>query len=286
MKSLVKINNSDLSVKEFNGQRVVTFKDIDRLHERVEGTAKRNFSDNKKHFVEGIDYFLITKSEVGTDFVLSFEFDKFAAAGTLITESGYLMLVKSLSDDLAWIVQRELVNKYFRVKNEENTFDMSELSPELQMFNKMLQAVAKSELEQKKIKQQLNEVNYHALEAKEKADKSIEEIQAMREVVAINTTNWREDSRKIIVKIAHRLGGNGYIHDVQTEVYSLMRTRLRCKLDVQLTNMRRRMAEEGVCKSKREKMNYLDVIERDNRLKEGYLAIVKELAIKYGVGGR
>ncbi|MDU7068485.1 MAG: hypothetical protein E6343_10985 [Clostridium perfringens] len=129
-------------------------------------------------------------------------------------------------------------------------------------------------------------MNYHALEAKEKADKSIEEIQAMREVVAINTTNWREDSRKIIVKIAHRLGGNGYIPDVQTEVYSLMRTRLRCKLDVQLTNMRRRMAEEGVCKSKRDKMNYLDVIERDNRLKEGYLAIVKELAIKYGVGGR
>lgn len=65
-----------------------------------------------------------------------------------------------------------------------------------------------------------------------------------------------------------------------------MRTRLRCKLDVQLTNMRRRMAEEGVCKSKRDKLNYLDVIERDNRLKEGYLVIVKELAIKYGVGGR
>ncbi|GAA0118884.1 ORF6N domain-containing protein [Clostridium perfringens] len=281
MNDLVKINNSDLSVKEFNGQRVVTFKDIDRLHERVEGTAKRNFSDNKKHFVEGIDYFLINKSEVGTDFVLSFEFDKFAATGTLITESGYLMLVKSLSDDLAWTVQRELVNKYFRVKNEENTFDMSELSPELQMFNKMLQAVAKSELEQKKIKQQLNEVNDKALEAKEEAVKSREEVQAIREVVAINTSNWREDSRKMIVKMAHYLGGNSYIHAVQTEVYSLMRTRLRCKLDVQLTNMRRRMAEEGVCKSKRDKLNYLDVIERDNRLKEGYLAIVKELAIKY-----
>lgn len=127
----------------------------------------------------------------------------------------------------------------------------------------------------------LNEVNHHVLEAKEEASKSREEIQAMREVVAINTSNWREDSRKMIVKMAHYLGGNSYIHAVQTEVYSLMRTRLRCKLDVQLTNMRRRMAEEGVCKSKRDKLNYLDVIERDNRLKEGYLAIVKELAIKY-----
>ncbi len=286
MNNLVKINNNDLQAKEFKGQRVITFKDIDLVHERVEGTASRNFRENKKYFVENEDYFYLKGEELKklkqtTNFVGSYTKELI-----LITESGYLMLVKSLSDDLAWIVQRELVNKYFRVKNEENTFDMSELSPELQMFNKMLQAVAKSELEQKKIKQQLNEVNYHALEAKEKADKSIEEIQAMREVVAINTTNWREDSRKIIVKIAHRLGGNGYIPDVQIEVYSLMRTRLRCKLDVQLTNMRRRMAEEGVCKSKRDKMNYLDVIERDNRLKEGYLAIVKELAIKYGVGGR
>lgn len=286
MNNLVKINNNNLETKEFNGQRVITFKEIDLVHERTEGTAKRNFNENKEHFIEGVDYFKMTYREFSTNFVPNSKRGNPNNEVVLLTESGYLMLVKSLSDDLAWTVQRELVNKYFRVKNEENSFDMSELSPELQMFNKMLQAVAKSELEQKKIKQQLNEVNHHALEAKEKADKSIEEIQAMREVVAINTTNWREDSRKIIVKIAHKLGGNGYIHDVQTEVYSLMRTRLRCKLDVQLTNMRRRMAEEGVCKSKREKMNYLDVIERDNRLKEGYLAIVKELAIKYGVGGR
>lgn len=44
---IVKINNADLLVKEFRGERVVTFKDIDMLHERVEGTAKRNFADNK-----------------------------------------------------------------------------------------------------------------------------------------------------------------------------------------------------------------------------------------------
>ncbi|MDC4241875.1 ORF6N domain-containing protein, partial [Clostridium tertium] len=67
---IVKINNTDLSVKEFNGQRVVTFKDIDMLHERVEGTAKRNFADNKKHFIENVDYFELSKNDVGTDFVL------------------------------------------------------------------------------------------------------------------------------------------------------------------------------------------------------------------------
>lgn len=125
---IVKINNADLLVKEVNGQRVVTFKDIDMLHERVEGTAKRNFADNKKRFIENVDYFELSKNDVGTDFVLTYGFDKKAPKGLLITESGYLMLVKSLQDDLAWKVQRELVNNYFRAKQ----IVQAKLSKELQ----------------------------------------------------------------------------------------------------------------------------------------------------------
>lgn len=115
-KQIIKINNTDLSVKEFNGQRVVTFKDIDMLHERVEGTAKGNFYENKKHFIENEDYFIIKKSQ-------KYEIPTLEIPNrglTVLTESGYLMLVKSLQDDLAWKVQRELVNRYFRVKEIEN----------------------------------------------------------------------------------------------------------------------------------------------------------------------
>ncbi|MFR5524597.1 MAG: hypothetical protein ACLTJG_06585 [[Clostridium] innocuum] len=50
-----------------------------------------------------------------------------------------------------------------------------------------------------------------------------------------------------------------------------------------MTNKRRRMADEGICKSKRDKLNYLDIIAEDKKLVEIYTAIVKELAIKYGV---
>lgn len=130
MNNLIKINNQDIQVKEFNGQRVVTFKDIDILHQRAEGTAKRNFNENKveadgitERFIKGTDYFEITKKEVGTNFVQSFGFEKFAPSGILITESGYLMLVKSFTDDLAWKVQRELINNYFKrqiiIQNQE-----------------------------------------------------------------------------------------------------------------------------------------------------------------------
>ena len=38
---------------------------------------------------------------------------------TFITESGYLMLVKSFTDELSWNVQRMLVNSYFNYKEEK-----------------------------------------------------------------------------------------------------------------------------------------------------------------------
>lgn len=111
--TLVHIGNVDVSVKEYNGQRVVTFKDIDAVHQRKVGTANKRFLDNKKRFVEGEDYFIISNSEIRKSRIIPISENDFADK-TLITESGYLMLVKSFTDDLAWEVQRQLVKSYFK----------------------------------------------------------------------------------------------------------------------------------------------------------------------------
>lgn len=107
----VSIQGHEIVLKEYDGTRVVTFKDIDKVHERPEGTARKRFNDNKRHFIEGEDFYKITASEFRTLFGgldLRHQMDV-----TLITESGYLMLVKSFTDNLAWKVQRDLVNNYF-----------------------------------------------------------------------------------------------------------------------------------------------------------------------------
>ena len=106
----ITIANSNISVKEYNGERVVTLKDIDTVHQRPEGTARRNFNTNKHRFIEGEDYFKIQPNEIRTVGITS------PNGGTVLTESGYLMLVKSFTDDLSWTVQRELVKSYFRLK--------------------------------------------------------------------------------------------------------------------------------------------------------------------------
>lgn len=115
MNEIITINNTNIAVKEYGGKRVVTFKDIDTVHSRTEGTARKRFNDNKKHFVEGEDFYKISPSEFRTAIG---DMDKRQQNDvTLITESGYLMLVKSFTDDLAWEVQRQLVNNYFRMYN-------------------------------------------------------------------------------------------------------------------------------------------------------------------------
>ncbi|WP_442861483.1 ORF6N domain-containing protein [Caproiciproducens sp. NJN-50] len=108
------MNRTDLTVKEYHGQRVVTFKDIDACHSKQEGAARKRFNENKQHFVKGTDFFEISRSDVGDDFGRTYGFSNKAPKGIIITESGYLMLVKSFTDDLAWAVQRQLVNTYFR----------------------------------------------------------------------------------------------------------------------------------------------------------------------------
>lgn len=113
MQEITTIGTTQLEVKEYKDQRVVTLKDIDLVHGRAEGTAKRNFSQNKDKFLKNEDYYLVSGDELkemkqSTNFVLSN-----AKELILITEQGYLMLVKSFTDDLSWQVQRQLVNNYF-----------------------------------------------------------------------------------------------------------------------------------------------------------------------------
>ena len=118
-------------------------------------------------------------------------------------------------------------------------------------------------------------------------DKAIEavnqKVDDIRDVVALSPNSWRPDARSLIARIARVLGGNEYIRDVQAEIFKLVDERARVSLETRLTNKRRRMADEGVCKSKRDKLNKVDVIADDAKLIEIYIAVVKEMCVKYGI---
>lgn len=124
MSSIV-INNTSLQVIEYMGKRVVTLAQVDSVHGRPEGTAGRNFREHKHRLIEGEDYFKVGAGEFRRH--LDPSHSKFASEDViLLTEPGYLMLVKSFTDDLAWQVQRKLTNSYFRSQSQAPAIDSHE----------------------------------------------------------------------------------------------------------------------------------------------------------------
>lgn len=126
MTELVNVEGTELSIREYNGQMVVTFDDIDLVHKRPSGTARKAFNRNKRHFINGVDYIVLEKESSNVHRVDIRNIDIPNRGITVFTESGYLMLVKPFKDDLSWNVQRTLVNAYFAVKNQQQTTAIEE----------------------------------------------------------------------------------------------------------------------------------------------------------------
>lgn len=115
--NIVSINGAVLPVIEINNERVVTLSMIDEAHGRASGTARRSFNEHRERFTKGKHFQKMSADEFRTRFpgVIS---DRATEDITLVTERGYLLLVKSFTDDLAWQVQDMLVESYFTKQHD------------------------------------------------------------------------------------------------------------------------------------------------------------------------
>lgn len=160
------------------------------------------------------------------------------------------------------MIQRTPEGRAIRQKLIELDTDISNLSPELRELIHI-------ETEQKRQAKAIEDTNAR--------------LDNIGEVISLSPNSWRKDAQHLVPKIAQKMGGNEFIRDVQAEIFQLVDERAGVSLAVRLTNKRRRMADEGVCKSKRDKLNKMDVIADDKKLIEIYVAVMKEMCIKYGV---
>ena len=120
----VAIGSVSLPVAEVQGQRVVTLSMMDQVHQRPDGTAGRNFREHESKLIEGEDFLRVGADEIRRRQIVALSP---LARGdiVLLTESGYLMLVKSFTDPLAWQVQRQMVGTYFRARSAVTVSEVS-----------------------------------------------------------------------------------------------------------------------------------------------------------------
>ena len=121
---LVKINDVELGIKEYKKERVVTAWDIGKVHKRDVGEINKIFNRNKDKFILNEDYFTLKTRDFSERFKTIQDFiPNNVKEIVLFTESGYLMLVKTFTDDLSWDIQRQLVKGYFKLKELKSSIE-------------------------------------------------------------------------------------------------------------------------------------------------------------------
>lgn len=247
---------------ELYNQRLLTTEQLADFYEATPKNIRDNFQNNREKFIEGKHFHRLEGAELKA---FKNDTENIGIVGNrvnqliLYTKQGASRHSKMLGTDRAWDMYDELEENYFNPKPQ---IDETNLSPELQFMNSVVKSLAKQELETKRIETKVDNIT---------------------EIVALNSTDWRKDSRALINKMAKTQGGYGAYQEIQADIYQELDHRAESDINRRLTNLRNRMAGEGASKSKQNKTNKLDVIGNDKRLLEIYLAIVKEFAVKYGV---
>lgn len=265
MQELTTINNSEILVKEFSGQRVVTFKEIDAVHGRPDGTARRNFNTNKSHLIEGEDYFVRNSSEAQNEFGIT------APNGlTLITESGYLMLVKSFTDDLAWKVQRELVKGYFRAKSTQS----QPLTPAQQL---LAQASLLVEQEQRI---SAMETRQDELDLKiQRNSDTIDKVTAAYVAPISSGDNWQESANHTINALVEHFCLNHQMF--RRELYEELERESGCDLQQRLTRLKNRMKAAGATVTQCRAVTKLTIISQDKKLRSIFIGILRRRTLEF-----
>lgn len=246
MSELINIENKD-------GQLVVSSREV-----------AGNFEKQHKDVLEAISKLSEGVAEKSADLFIPTEYqheqNKQWYKEYLLTRDGFSLLVMGFTG----VKALEWKLKYIEAFNamEKQLADLSGLSPQLQLLINL-------ELQQKQMQQQISQVN--------------QRVDGIKEIVGLSTIGWRDDARALIVQIADKWGGPEYIAEVNRAVYQELNKRMGVNLKQRRTNKRHRMADEGISKSKQDKVSYVDVIADDKKLVEGYMAIVKEMAVKYGL---
>lgn len=224
-----------------------------------------NFDKKHQHVLRDIDALEKDVSNFGQMFVEGNEPDSYGRDRRVVymNRDGFTILAMGFTGKKALQFKLMYIDAFNQMEEHiKQQLDTSNLSPELQFMNSVVQSLAKQELETKRVETKVDHIT---------------------EIVALNTTDWRREARRLIRKMAKTQGGFDAYQEIQSEIYQELDRRACSDVERRLVNLRNRMAGEGASKSKLKKTNKLDVIGSEKRLLEIYLAVVKEFAIKYGV---
>lgn len=245
-----------ISITNENGNLVVSSREVARNFEKEHFNVVRDIerlAEGEPLKSEGLKYFIPS-----TFIHNGNEYKEY-----LLTRDGFSLLVMGFTGQKALEWKLKYIEAFNKMEEsiKNNQLLTNNLSPQLQLLINM-------ELKQREIEMAITETK--------------QEIQGMRDTMVLDHDSWRKECNSLINRIAKQRGGTSDAYkDVREEVYSLVEQRAGANLKTRIVNKQDRMRREGTSESKVKAVSQVDVIAEDKRLKEIYIAVVKEMAIKY-----
>lgn len=174
----------------------------------------------------------------------------------------------------------EQARDYFTTVEErvkQRTIDYAQLSPELQMFQKIFNSVAQQQLEQKRQARQLNRIE-------EKQETLTETFQKTSD-----NDDFKIWCKNCIKKIADtpKFCRENYVmsryHDAWNESYARLSDKRACRLSQRVKTAREKAEMNGASQAAIKDITYLSVIANDKDLKPVYETVIREMMIAYCV---
>lgn len=260
--SEVKEKTNQLTIINQNGKHLVDSREVAKMTVRDHSNLMRDI----RGFVSILENSNLNSQDFFIPSTYKTEGNNKTYDCYLLTRKGCDMVANKMTGEKGVLFTAAYVTKFEEMEKRETRFTMPPQSPA-----EILLASAQQLVDQeRRLKEQESRLN--AVETKQ---------EHITEVLSLNPTEWRKKVNALINKIAMKNGDN--YQDIRNQSYNLLEERAKCKLDIRVTNKRKAMALEGVSKSRIDKVTKMDVIADDARLTEIYLAIVKEMAIKYDV---
>ena len=178
---------------------------------------------------------------------------------TIISESGFYSVVLR-SDKPQAKPFRKWVTSVVLPSIRKNGFYAGDMN-----FSRELQVLIQHERMMAQHQKQLDEVQ--------------NKIETIQDTFLLQPTNWKKYVRDTIIGIAWKQTGDySGIHDIYIQLYDQLESRAGADLDARLRNRHNRMIQNGMTQTAVNKINKLDIIEDDKKLKEIFTAILREFS--------
>lgn len=248
--------NNIIIIQSQNGNLVVSSREVAENFEKRHDNVVRDIEELIKNMGSPQNWGHLF---IGTNY--QHEQNKQVYREYLLTRDGFTLLAMGFTGRKALEWKLKYIEAFNKMEEKlKQQVIPSDLSPQLQLLINM-------ELKQRQLETVVTETQ--------------KEVQAIRDVIVVNPkAEWRKETNDILTAIGKKIDDYS---KPRNEVYEALKERANCRPSVLINNLKKRALENGMAPSKADKLNILDVLENDPRLREIYITIVKEMAIRHRI---